>query len=277
MLVPRIRSGNLPPTPSTDYEPQNFDPEDPVTSVHRMTKDIALRYSLPKPMVIVSFRDDLHVAGRIDVSGQSGAYFVEVRGEMRRDPQRLAAVMGHEVAHLFLHRHSIRMAETLDNEILTDVAAATYGFGFLMADAFYDETTWHGNYERRVFSWMGYLSPEELGYVLCKTGRSQRVRQLTHGSSRVAVRRGIRLASCEATAAPRTTAGLVRHGLYKAARCIASHGFGSNRLHERKHYAFEKEHVLLRCAECCQAMRLPQWTSLLATCPTCGHRFECRT
>ena len=59
-----------------------------------------------------------------------------------------------------LHRLDLSLPGTRDNEILTDTAAAYLGAGWLLLDAYRE----HGPFSQK----LGYLTPEEFGYVLAQ-------------------------------------------------------------------------------------------------------------
>lgn len=111
--------------------------------------------------------DSLHLrcVGKVDLDA-GPVYFIELSARFLDDPVSTAAVLSHEVMHVFLHRHAIRLENTLLNEILTDTAAGYLGTGWLMLNAHRastDAATGPTMAHR-----LGYVSPEEQGYILAK-------------------------------------------------------------------------------------------------------------
>ncbi|MFC5045285.1 hypothetical protein ACFSTE_17240 [Aquimarina hainanensis] len=46
------------------------------------------------------------------------------------------AILAHEITHYYLEHHNIRMANTNENEFLTEICAVYVGFGFIMLDGY---------------------------------------------------------------------------------------------------------------------------------------------
>ena len=137
-LVPRIKRGMLPPPPPAPWQGhRQYDRTDPILSIQRLAKSIGQEYRLVIGTVVVSFSSSLDHAAHVEI-GHSNDYFIEVNSAYKNRPGELGAILGHELAHIFLHRHGLSLQDTMPNEILTDTTAALYGFGLLMADSFQD-------------------------------------------------------------------------------------------------------------------------------------------
>ncbi|NSC21082.1 hypothetical protein FM076_07615 [Streptomyces albus subsp. chlorinus] len=116
---------------------------------------------LPEARVIVSFREMTHAANVELAAGPE--YFVELNARFKEHRADIGAALAHEVTHVWLHRLGLAFPGTRANEILTDTAAAYLGAGWLLLDAFRQDALTSQK--------LGYLTPEEFGYVLAKRAR----------------------------------------------------------------------------------------------------------
>ncbi len=111
--------------------------------------------------MIVSFRAMEHAAS---VELEAGPeYFIELNDRFRTHRRDIGAALAHEITHVLLHRLDLAFRGTRDNEILTDTAAAYLGAGWLLLDAYREDALSSQK--------LGYLTPEEFGYVLAKRAR----------------------------------------------------------------------------------------------------------
>ena len=108
--------------------------------------------------MIVSFREMDHAANVELTAGPE--YFIELNDRFRTHRRDIGAALAHEVMHVYLHRLDLSFPGTRDNEILTDTATTYLGAGWLLLDAFRED----GVSSQK----LGYLTPEEFGYVLAK-------------------------------------------------------------------------------------------------------------
>jgi hypothetical protein len=141
---------------------------DPVLDAQAVAKAIASHFLLDVSAVVVTFRSDLKVPGRVELS-QSSEFFIEIHSEHRDEPHCVAAILAHEIAHIFLHRNRIRLEQTFENEVLTDTAAAYLGCGVLILNG---ATTTVRKVDSRTMRTQsrrfGYLTIDEFGYVVAK-------------------------------------------------------------------------------------------------------------
>lgn len=148
----------------TSFAPADaaFSPtEDLYPGAHRVASEMVRALRLPDARIVVGFRA-MRDAAAVELTA-GPEYFVEVNDRFRTHRRDLAAALAHEVTHVLLHRLDLRFATTADNEILTDTAAAYLGAGWLLLDAYREDELSHQK--------LGYLTPEEFGYVLAKRGR----------------------------------------------------------------------------------------------------------
>ncbi|MFF5337667.1 hypothetical protein [Streptomyces sp. NPDC013181] len=132
------------------------DAEDLLPGAQRVARALVRHYRLPDARMIVSFRAMEH-AGSVELAA-GPEYFVELNDRFRTHRRDIGAALSHEVAHVLLHRLGLEFPGTRANEILTDTAAAYLGAGWLLLDAFRED----GVSSQK----LGYLTPEEFGYVL---------------------------------------------------------------------------------------------------------------
>ena len=112
----------------TFYFNSNDIPRDNVIGAQYLAKKIANHYRLPVKAVVVTFTSSLKQPAIVELSS-SDEFFVELQHKYRSDTKSIAAILAHEIAHIFLHKSNIRFPVELDNEILTDTVAVYFGFG----------------------------------------------------------------------------------------------------------------------------------------------------
>lgn len=288
VLVPALKKGALPPPSARPWDGwRQYRVSEAVIDAQKLATRILHVFGIEATRVLVVFDEKLDAAGRIELHGRpgigGGEYFVEVRDELRAHPKKVAATLGHEVAHIFLRRHGLERRDTFANEILTDTVAALYGFGALMADTYeVSETRWSDGegrtwLERRESS-MGYLTPDELGYVLARGGFADVDAYLQSAHARDALRAGRDHAARELRAPPLRVAPLWERAMYQLRAWYAGVVRKADaELFEDQLYAVDAERVTFRCPQCTQPIRLPRRKRLTAKCPTCEHRAECVT
>ena len=196
---------------------------------------------------------------------------------------------------MFLYRHGIRFADTLENEILTDTTAVYLGVGWLALNA-YRVTT---RKEKRQNSFttetctvtkeemLGYLTPEEFGYVLEKRAIAfgENVDKLiTSPAAKKALHAGSQMAWRDHRAPPSSKCGLwqkLRYFYHQ--RYIQNTGMksGLNGLSRSfGGYQFELNDslkVIFECPVCGQKLRLPTQKKLQVRCASCGAILDCKT
>ncbi|CAL9395779.1 hypothetical protein SUDANB58_01345 [Streptomyces sp. enrichment culture] len=134
------------------------DTDDLYLGAQRVARELVRHYRLPDARLIVGFREMTHAANVELAAGPE--YFVELNDRFRTHRRDIGAALAHEVMHVYLHRLGLSFPGTRDNEILTDTAAAYLGAGWLLLDAYRQDAVSSQK--------LGYLTPEEFGYVLAK-------------------------------------------------------------------------------------------------------------
>lgn len=279
LLVPKIKSGRLPPPKPPWQGWSSYDSKNPIVSAQHLAVEVAKAYELQVGTLVIGFKSGLKAAAVVEI-GASNDFFIEVRSEFMKRPKDLSAVLGHELAHIFLHRKSIGIEDTWGNEILTDTTSAVYGFGALMADTFRITQTSRpvsGGTEitRRERS-LGYLTPDELGYVVTRCNPDDIEAYLSSTAAKWALRQGRRKALMELRTPPLRVAPLRSRLKYWMNRRLALPRIEQG-LPVTQHYGFHKGKVAFRCPQCCQGMRLPLRKTLQTSCPRCELEFHCRT
>jgi len=283
VLVPAIKRGKLPvpsPTPWDGW--RGFPTDNPLIGVQKLARRIADAYSLQVGVVLVSFLESMKEAAHVelDAAGQHD-FHVEVRGEFKTKPRVMAAILAHEVAHIFLHRHGFQTGGSLAAEILTDTTAVIYGFGALMADTFVVTETRQAVAEgvliTRNEQHMGYLTPDEMGYVLVRSGFGAVDHHLESDAARGALAIGRARARRELTCPPLRHTGRLRAWWYRVARWWSQLRGVTGDIAPLALYGFQPGRVVFRCTVCCQGIRLPTKARITATCPKCETELPCDT
>ncbi|WP_405580307.1 hypothetical protein [Streptomyces sp. NBC_01190] len=249
------------------------DDEDLYLGAQRVARVMVQHFRLPDARMVVGFRDMVH-AGNVELAA-GPEYFIELHARFRADRRDVGAALAHEVMHVWLHRLGLEFPGTRDNEILTDTAAAYLGAGWLLLDAYREEAAIRG--ERLMMSAhkLGYLTPEEFGYVLAKRAiafgddiepwfRSVRARE--------AYRVGLARARADLRRPPLAAAGWAARRRYAKDRRGGVAGEG---------YSFDRAggsaglRVSFACPTCHQRIRLPCGGRVRARCGVCGVVLEC--
>ncbi|GHH16905.1 hypothetical protein [Streptomyces rubradiris] len=245
------------------------DTDDLHLGAQRVAREIVRHFRLPDARLIVGFREMTHAANVELAAGPE--YFVELNDRFRTHRADIGAALAHEVAHVYLHRLDLAFPTTAENEILTDTATAYLGAGWLLLDAYREDAVSSQK--------LGYLTPEEFGYVLAK-------RALLFGED-----------PSSWFTSPQAYTAYVR-GRDRARRDerqppLAAAGWAGRRryAHDRRHafagppatpYAFAADpagrlRVSFPCPTCHQRIRVPVQGRVRARCGLCRTVLECDT
>ncbi|WP_103503726.1 MULTISPECIES: hypothetical protein [Streptomyces] len=249
------------------------DDEDLTAGVRRIAGVMVRHLGLPDVPVEVRFREMAEAAWVEPSDG--GAYTVELNQRFDAHRRDIGAVLAHEVTHVFLHRAGLSLTDTGADEILTDTAAAYLGCGWLLLDAFRQDALTSQK--------LGYLTPEEYGYVLAKRslaiGEDPRV-WFTSPQAYDAYGKGLRRAEHDAAQPPLVTAGWAARRGYEAQRGLArsgraTPGVGAYRFEADRDGAGQR--VVFDCPVCAGRLRLPVRGPVRARCGVCRTVLECDT
>jgi hypothetical protein len=233
--------------------------------------------------------------GRVELTPEDD-YLVDLQTKYRNNHRDIAAVLAHEVTHVFLHRHGIRFPDTLENELLTDTAAVYLGVGWLCLNAYRVTVDRQERYispnmrEVRTTTTeerLGYLTSDEFGYVLGKRSLAfgETVdSSITSQAARSALVKGSKLAVGDHRSAPVVGCSWWRRWGYswnrryilnvhrKSGLTGLSRRFGG--------YQFEvmdSMRVIFECPVCSQKLRLPTEKRVVARCSVCETTIDCST
>lgn len=249
------------------------DTDDLHLGAQRVARELVRHYRLPDARLIVGFREMTHAANVELAAGPE--YFVELNDRFRTHRRDIGAALAHEVAHVYLHRLDLSFPGTRENEILTDTTATYLGAGWLLLDAFRED----GASSQK----LGYLTPEEFGYVLAKRslvfGEDPSV-WFTSAQAYTAYTKGLALARRDSEQPPLTAAGWV--GRRRYARDRRSAGDHLPVGEAAVPYGFSSAEdgslrVSFACPTCGQRIRVPVRGRVRVRCGLCRTVLECDT
>ncbi|HZX36874.1 MAG TPA: hypothetical protein VFF37_00810 [Streptomyces sp.] len=254
------------------------DQDDLHLGAQRVAHALVQHLRLPEARVIVSFRE-MHHAASVELTA-GPEYFIELNDRFRTHRRDIGAALAHEIMHVLLHRLDLSFPGTRANEILTDTATTYLGAGWLLLDAFREDSLSSQK--------LGYLTPEEFGYVLAKRAIAfdeDPSPWFTSPQGYTAYAKGRALALRDAQRPPLTTAGWTGRHRYAKERRYALENPGRTAAHrpdaDSSPYAFEHGPDGLRvsfpCPTCHQRIRVPVRGRVRARCGLCRTILECDT
>ncbi|MEV6103334.1 hypothetical protein AB0M28_01300 [Streptomyces sp. NPDC051940] len=282
-LYRRLESGTLHrdhPLSVTAGDVAFSDADDLYLGVQRVARVMVQQLRLPDARMIVSFREMTHAASVELAAGPE--YFIELNTRFRHHRRDIGAALAHEVTHVWLHRLGLAFEGTRDNEILTDTAAAYLGAGWLLLDAYRES---QGTSQK-----LGYLTPEEYGYVVAKRalafGESPET-WFTSPQGYTAYTRGLARARRDAERPPLAAGGWAGRRRYARDRrharelfAGAGGGVATTTSAPEDGYAFEGRsplRVSFPCPVCHQRIRVPVQGRVRARCTLCRTVLDCDT
>ncbi|MEV3875151.1 hypothetical protein [Streptomyces sp. NPDC049906] len=247
------------------------DAEDLLPGAQRVARDMVHHYGLPEARLVIAFRA-MDRAATVEL-GDGPVYSVELNDRFRRHRRDIGAALAHEVAHVYLHRLGLVLPDTAENEVLVDTAAAYLGAGWLLLDAYRVD----GVSSQK----LGYLTPEEYGYVLAKRALlfgEDPSPWFTSPQAYPAYLRGAARARHDRRQPPLVGAGWAARRRYAADRRRA----GSGRAVPSPDDAYRFEgppplRVTFACPTCHQRLRVPVRGRVRARCGLCRTVLECDT
>lgn len=251
------------------------DADDLHLGTQRVARAMVQHLRLPDARMIVAFRAMEH-AGSVELAA-GPEYFIELNDRFRTHRRDIGAALSHEVMHVLLHRLGLEFPGTRDNEILTDTAAAYLGAGWLLLDAFREDATSSQK--------LGYLTPEEFGYVLAKRALAfdeDPSPWFTSPQAYTAYTKGRAQALREGAQPPLTAAGWAGRRRYARDRRYAQDHPGAFPVPGGEAgYAFESGgdglRVAFPCPTCHQRNRVPVRGRVRARCALCRTVLDCTT
>ena len=250
----------------TFYFNSNDIPRDNVIGAQYQAKKIANHYRLPVKAVVVTFPRSLKQPAIVELSS-SDEFFVELQHKYRSDTKSIAAILAHEIAHIFLHKSNIRFPVELDNEILTDTVAVYFGFGPTILNAATQKKSQISadTFETNVHHF-GYLSLDEFGYILAKRDAAY------GGDSSSAIKAWIS-ASAFKSGASYLNRELQSRPLIPRSW---SQSFLFSLSQHRHSSPMVTKSIEFSCPCCSQRLRIPEtFKKLSVRCQNCESRFPC--
>ncbi|MFH9863824.1 hypothetical protein [Streptomyces sp. NPDC017202] len=250
------------------------DTDDLHLGAQRVARELVRHFRLPDARVIVGFREMQHAA---DVELTAGPeYFIELNDRFRTHRRDIGAALAHEIMHVFLHRVDLAFPGTRDNEILTDTATAYLGAGWLLLDAYREDAVSSQK--------LGYLTPEEFGYVLAKRALvfgEDPSTWFTSAQAYTAYVEGRERARLDGRQPPLTAAGWAGRRRYARDRRHAR-DTPVPAVSPAAPYAFVPDgqgplRVTFPCPTCLQRIRVPVRGRVRARCGLCRTVLECDT
>nr|WP_234346295.1 hypothetical protein [Streptomyces sp. NRRL F-5755] len=252
------------------------DEEELYAGAQRVARAMVQHFRLPDARMIVAFRD-MRLAASVELAA-GPEYFVELNARFKTHRRDIGAALAHEVMHVYLHRLDLSFPGTRANEILTDTATAYLGAGWLLLDAYRE----HGPFSQK----LGYLTPEEFGYVLAKRALlfgEDPAPWFTSPQAYDAYTKGLALARRDGQQPPLAAAGWSGRRRYARDRRAAQDPRRAGRPNgpaPAGGYAFEGRaplRVSFPCPTCHQRIRVPVRGRLRARCALCRTELDCDT
>ncbi|MEU6081918.1 hypothetical protein [Streptomyces sp. NPDC047108] len=252
------------------------DADDLYLGVQRVARAMVQHLRLPDARIIVSFRD-MHHAANVELAA-GPEYFIELNSRFKTHRQDIGAALAHEVMHVYLHRLDLSFQGTRDNEILTDTATTYLGAGWLLLDAFREDAVSSQK--------LGYLTPEEFGYVLAKRAMvfgEDPSPWFTSPQAYTAYTTGRALARRDGQQPPLTASGWAGRRRYARDRRSVQGGRApeaGGAAPSGAAYAFEGQaplRVTFPCPTCHQRIRVPVRGRVRARCSLCRTVLDCDT
>ncbi|MFI1951688.1 hypothetical protein ACH437_07525 [Streptomyces xinghaiensis] len=248
--------------------------EDLCAGVERVARVMVRHLGLPDARVTVAFREMADAANVELAAGPE--YDVELHTRFDRHRRDIGAALAHEITHVFLHRAGLSFPGTAANEILTDTAAAYLGVGWLLLDAFRQDALTSQK--------LGYLTPEEYGYVLAKRALvfgEDPSPWFTSPQAYTAYTEGMERARADERQPPLAGASRFARLRYGRARRAASEpGAAPPPPLPDAPYAFDAGpplRVVFPCPVCCQRLRVPVRGPVRVRCGLCRSVLDCDT
>ena len=241
---------------------ENNRSDDPVIRVQKIARRFADHYRISVSAVIVNFRSDMDVPGRVELSPAS-EFFVELHNDHRNALKPTVAILAHEVAHIFLYQAGIRLDPTFHNEVLTDTTAVFLGCGAAILNGTHQTTTMPDGFITSTVKTYGYLSLDEFGYVQAKRDAffcSAPTKLVNRGLPRRGYRAGRRRLKSELNAPPLSPPGFL------------------TRIFQPQPKPDPDQKITFACIFCSQPLRIPRLGKTISVrCPTCKETFPCYT
>lgn len=230
---------------------------DIVSRSRQIARQIADFYGLNTIRVDVAFVKNLTAPGRVQLSS-GDRFMIEIDEKYVANTNFTSAILAHEIAHIYLFRHKVTLDDTLQNEILTDTAAAFLGCAWLLLNSSYKETSYLGDQIK--VNCFGYITQYEVGYILAKRDfllQHDSSEQMMYGRSEEFFEAG-RAYFLQSLKRPYVQRSRLENAVY----------------HLKSH--FTTGSLVFRCICCEQQLRIPESNKTLSVhCPSCHNNLLC--
>jgi hypothetical protein len=255
------------------------DVDDLYLGTQRVARELVQHFRLPDARMIVSFRE-MEQAANVELAA-GPEYFIELNDRFRSHRRDIGAALAHEVMHVYLHRLDLSFQGTRDNEILTDTATTYLGAGWLLLDAYREDAASSQK--------LGYLTPEEFGYVLAKRSLifgEDPSTWFTSPQAYTAYTKGMARARHDEQQPPLSAAGWAgrrryakdrRHAQDRPAQDHHAHGRPTGVPYDFTPEGHGPLRVSFPCPTCHQRIRVPVRGRVRARCALCRTVLECDT
>ena len=222
----------------------------------KVAEQIANFLGLSNIQVIVTFVDNLGAPGRVHLSS-GNAFNIEINNMYSANSNVIAAILAHEIAHIYLFKHNIIIKNTLQNEVLTDTTAAFLGCASLILNSSYDEMSFYNQGHVRSF---GYITQYEVGYIQAKRDfllQQDSSKAMIWGRSEEFFKEG-KACFLKSVGRPYVKRSVVGNAVYRLKSLL------------------KKVSIVFKCIGCGQSLRIPARDKTLSVrCPTCGNTLLC--
>lgn len=235
----------------------------PLIRAQSIASAIAKHYGLAHVTFVVELSESLPSAARVEVR-RTNEIFIECRRNRATNRHDICTVLSHEIAHIFLDRLGLRFSDNERNEILTDTVAIYLGFGvsYLCSQRVEVHTGDDGT-KWQTTNTLGYISPEEIGYIVAQRDQMRSEDSLRHVDSargRIGYIMGRKRLNCERRCRPYISRNLLDRTLWRFGWVPKSEVHG----------------ITFPCWVCKQPLRVPALRkAIIARCPRCGERAKC--
>jgi hypothetical protein len=151
---------------------------DLIVTLQKIARQIARYLNLGDLTFLITLQtQQKSVAGRIHLNRTSNLVEIELSPWILGFEDAILSTICHEIVHRFLFRHGVSNIDDLENEKLTDTAAAYLGLGHFMVEGSACERTDYTSRGRSITKLQtGYLTPGEFGltYALVTMARVSR-------------------------------------------------------------------------------------------------------
>jgi len=230
---------------------------DIVICTQNIARQIAKSFGLHIVNVVVTFVQNLGVPGRVQLSA-GNTFSVEVDRRYISNTNLISAVLAHEIAHIYLFKHNIRIQDTFQNEVLTDTTAAFLGCAWLILNSSHEERSFQNS--QTTVKWFGYITQYEVGYILAKRDfllKQNSADAMIFGRSREFFDAG------------------KAHFLKSLGRPYVKRSALGSLIYQLKSRLI-KGSIVFKCICCEQQLRIPESNKTLSVhCPACGNDLLC--